>query len=270
MANREYARNSVDCQSFLANRWPRLWTYSNQTSLKMFKYLIRGNGLFDQENLTVFDMGFGSGSMLFVFKRATTITGVELSKIAVEQAKIIAGKDKCKSSKFGIVQNDGSYSKEWISEYDDVIVSYVLEHHEDPVPAFRLLKSLNKPDGWACIFVPVNENPGDELNHFFLFTEQLLQEKLEAEGLEIVSIWSRQTLMWLLVPLFEVKQQNSCLIVSVFSKIINALLSPLQHVVLRLFDRGLAIFTTRNTRCFALARKTIRPTASKISDINIF
>ena len=57
----DYQHNRQEYDTYWSSRWRRYWTYSNQTKLRRFRYLMREYGLLERDGLSVFDMGFGLG-----------------------------------------------------------------------------------------------------------------------------------------------------------------------------------------------------------------
>jgi SAM-dependent methyltransferase len=250
----DYQRNCQEYDEFWSSRWRRHWTYSIQTKLRRFRHLMRLHGLLERDGLSVFDMGFGLGSMLFVFRPSCRLAGMELSVSAVQQAELI-GRKRGQAVDFRAFIPGQPYPFEWQGAFDVVISSHVLEHIQDPVPALHSLLELLRPKGIACIVVPINEEPGDDLNHFHYFTENSFRLMLENEKLEILSIQSCDRLYRLMMPIARQRQRSSSKLARIGSLAMNAMLAPWPYGVLSVADKMLGVFGLRETQCYALARR---------------
>lgn len=250
----DYQRNRHEYDQFWSSRWRRHWTYSNQTKLRRFRQLMRQQGLLMRDGISVFDMGFGLGAMLFAFRRSCRLAGMELSLSAVQQAEATAQKRR-QTVDFRVFVPSQPYPAEWQGAFDVVISSHVLEHIQDPVPALHSLLNLLRPNGIACIVVPINEKPGDDLNHFHYFTENTFRLMLEKEKLEILSLHSCDCLYRLLMPIARQRQISSSKFLHMISVLLNAILAPLPYRVLALADKTMSACGWRATQCIALARR---------------
>lgn len=253
--NEDYRRNRAVCDTFWSSRWRRYWTYGNQSKLRRFRQLMREYGLLNRDGLAIFDMGFGLGAMLFAFRRSCRLAGLELSPSAVAQAKGIANRRGYASADFRVYQPGFEYPVEWLGKFDLVICSHVLEHIENPKPVFDVLITLLQHGGWACIAVPINEKPGDDLNHFHWFTEDSFRSFLEIHGLEILTMRSCDRLGRVLTPISKWRQRVPSIWVDLLSKSANGLLAPLPLRVLLGIDRALGLVNCPPTQCFALLRR---------------
>ena len=251
----DYRHNRQEYDQFWSARWRRHWTYSNQTKLRRFRDLMRREGLLGRDSLAVFDMGFGLGAMLFEFRPSCRLAGFELSPSAVAQAQAVAHQRGYAAADFRIFQPGLEYPVEWQGQFDVVISSHVLEHLQEPAPAMRTLLKLLRPGGHACLIVPINERPGDDINHFHHFTEASFRQFLEVANFEIVRLESCDRLMRLVLPIAKRRQQQPSAWVRVASLGLNAVLAPLPLPILRAADRMLGWFGCRETQCIALLRR---------------
>ncbi len=247
----DYQRNRQEYDSFWSSRWRRYWTYSTQTKLRRFRHLMDRHDLLNRDGLAVFDMGFGLGAMLFAFRPSCRLAGVELSPTTVLQAQAIAQRRR-QTADFRTLAPGENYPIEWLGAFDVVISSHVLEHIHEPRPVLLSLMKLLRPHGVACIVVPINEKPGDDLNHFHCFTEHSFRQMLEDENLEIISIQCCDRLYRLMMPIARRRQKGPCIWARIASIILNAVLAPLPYFGLCMADK---IMSCPPTQCFALVRQ---------------
>jgi SAM-dependent methyltransferase len=181
--------------------------------------------------------------------------GLEMSTSAVTQAKRVASRRGYASADFQVFQPGVAYPLEWRGKFDLVICSHVLEHIEKPKPVLDELITLLQSGGYACIAVPINEKPGDDINHFHWFTEDSFRSLLTVSGIEILTMQSSDRLYRLLIPISKWKQQRPRIWVHILSKLVNAILAPMPHPVLLGIDTALGFLHCRPTQCFALVRR---------------
>lgn len=250
----DYQRNRREYDHFWSSRWRRTRTYSSQTKLKRFRALMRRNGLRERVE-GVFDQGFGLGLMLFSFPTDTRIAGLEMSDSAVAAARAEAQRLGFRATDLRVYNLGMEMPAEWNGAFDLVISSHVLEHLAQPGPALDQLVGMIRPGGHACIIVPVNEEPGEDLNHFHHFTERSFAELLRGSGLEIVEIRSCDRLLNLIKPVAFRLQRGPSLVDRALSIAFNAVFGVLPYAVLDLADRLRLPRGWRPCQCFALCRK---------------
>ncbi len=212
--------------------------------------------LLERENLTVLDQGFGLGSMLFTFKRSCEIAGLELSPAAVEAAIQEARHRGFKKVDLRVFEPNRPFASEWKSRFDVVISSHVLEHTGNPEPVLDDLVYALKPDGVLCILVPINEQPGEDLNHFHQFTSEALRRLVSQRGLEILYVKDCDRLYQILKPVAMARQRKDSLPLKTLSKLLNAVLAPLPNWALQVGDKILSVLGVQPCQCLMLARNS--------------
>lgn len=252
----DYARNRQEYDRFWSSRWRRSHTYSAQTKVRRFRELLRHHGLLERSGQKVFDQGFGLGLMLFCFNRDCEIAGIEMAPGAVTAAAEVARTKGYAEVDLRIFEPGRPYPEEWQERFDLVISSHVLEHIADPKPVLAELLGLLKPGGHACIVVPINEQPGDDLNHFHLFTEGSFREFLAGSGLALLEFKPCDRLLNLIKPVSRRLQRGPSKLDRVLSLAFNLAFGFMPHAGLLLADRILAATRWQNCQCFALCRKT--------------
>lgn len=253
-AAQDYSRNLAEYGDFWSQRRRRTWTYASQTKLKRFRALMRKMG-FLPRSLDVFDHGFGMGLMLFCFGTECSLAGVEITPAAVEGARKEALRRGYRSIDFRVFAPDSAMPADWHGRFDLVISSHALEHIAEPMPVLRDLAVMVKPGGHLCILVPVNESPGEDLNHFHNFTWRGVEGMVTGLGFGLVHTEECDRLYHALKPVALARQRRDTLALKLLSKFLNAVLAPIPYPGLRLADSVLAWFGIRNTQCIVLARK---------------
>lgn len=251
----DYARNLGEYGAYWSQRWRRRNTYSHQSKLRRFRALLRRSSLAGRENLFVFEQGFGMGDMLFCFPRSSTICGTELSSSAVESAARVARRRKYHAVDFRVYVPGAGYPAEWAGRFDVLISSHVLEHMSDVKGALAELVRLLKAGGTALVVVPINERPGEDLNHFQVFTPGEICGHLDAAGLEPVRCEESDRLWHLLSPAGYRLQRRHSIPLRCLSIAENALFSPLPHWMLRGIDGLLGALNVPPRQCFVLCRR---------------
>ncbi len=251
----DYLRNKEEYEQFWSQRTRRYWTYATQTKLRRFRYLADRHGLRERQGQWVFDMGFGMGVMLLSFNRTSYLAGVELSAPAVAETRAIAEKAGYPPTDLRVYVPGMSYPAEWNGRFDVVVSSHVLEHLMDPANAIRELMGLLTPSGTGVLIVPINERPGDDLNHFQQFTADSFRRLAEEVGLEVVELESCDCLMQMVFPIARRRQRQPTWWLRVASVVLNAVLAPLPNGILRLADWFLVRIGWQPSQCFVVVRQ---------------
>lgn len=134
------------------------------------------------KDLTILDMGCGTGALLKELSRYGRASGVDFSDRAVEF---------CKSRGIADVQQARAESLPFPDKVFDVVLALdVIEHIEDDKAALKELERVTKTGGIIIIFVPAFMflwGITDEAsNHFRRYTKQELIRKVEDTGAEVV------------------------------------------------------------------------------------
>ncbi len=255
-ARADFERNIAEYSDYWAPqvRWRRSRSYAAQTKIKRFRSMLEARNV-SRENLRVFDQGFGLGEMLFAFEPSCSIAGLEISQSAVDAAAEEAAGKGFKQVDLRLYVPGEPYPAEWHGSFDIVISSHVLEHIQDPKPALGELVKLLKPGGTACVVVPVNEKPGEDLNHFHLFTPDSFSRLLEEGGLKVEQIYAVDRLWHILSPVFYRRQRNPKGFWRLAAILQNAVFGPMPHWGLAAADRVLSLAGIPQRQCFAWCRK---------------
>jgi SAM-dependent methyltransferase len=248
------ARNIIIYSSHWRSRWRRRHNYSSQTKAKRFRWLIGRSGLIRSETGAVFDQGFGMGLMLFSFPKSCRIAGLELDAEGVERTRLEAKQRGFTNIDLRKYMPGSEYAAEWDNSFDVVISSHVLEHMLDPRAGLEVLRRLLKPKGRLCLVVPINESPGEDLNHFSHFTETSFLELLRQCNLEPTSTMACDRLWHLLAPISYRQQRKPGPVIRLVSMAANLATVFLPVGILRMIDVVLGKTRCPNRQFFVICR----------------
>jgi SAM-dependent methyltransferase len=156
-----------------AQRYARLrrlhdfFRYDGRYRLLLMEELFRKFDL-PFERQRVFELGFGTGSLLFRFDVTSELHGCELSESAVQAAQHDARTPSYRAARFVLSERDGRPCFPG-SDYDMVIASHVLEHVPDDLETLSLLHAHTRPGGHALFFLPL-ERPRHNPDHVRTYT----------------------------------------------------------------------------------------------------
>jgi SAM-dependent methyltransferase len=251
---KDYLHNRKVYDSCWSPRWRRAHNYASQSKVKRFRALMRMHGLMDREGLRVFDQGFGLGLMLFCFRPSCALAGLELSPITVAGVEIEAERRGYCKTDFRVFEPGVICPVEWRQQFDVVISSHVLEHIEDPRPSLIELVNMIKPGGHACIAVPINESPGEDPNHFHLFSRDSFKALLEETGLTLIDLREEDRLWHAMAPISYGLARRPTALLRAAALVANCFgFAP--HFLLKGMDSILKGFGFSNRQCFALCCK---------------
>ena len=256
-SSEDFRRNREHYDRFWSQRWRRTWNYSSQTKIKRFRPLLRRHGLLPGNGWRVFDQGFGLGLMLFSFDRSCSLAGLEISPQAVEAATAVARQRGQAGADFRVFTPGMALPAEWKARFDGVISSHVLEHIADPGPALDDLLALLRPGGHACLVVPINEPPGEDVNHFSLFSEGSFRSFVEGRGMTILECHACDRLWHTIVPVARRAAAGKTLFTGLVLLAFNSVFGFMPAWGLRLFDALLGPFGIPHRQCFIVCRKPL-------------
>jgi SAM-dependent methyltransferase len=121
------------------------------------------------ERQRVYELGFGTGSLLLRFDATSTLHGGEISESAVHALRQDPRVSEYRDARFGLCADDGTppFFRE---DYDVVIASHVLEHVPDDLAMLRMLASHTKRGGYGVFFLPL-ERPRHNPDHARTYTK---------------------------------------------------------------------------------------------------
>ncbi len=248
-------RNRDEYSRHWRSRFRKTWNYSSQGKLKRFRGLIQEFRLNSRASLSVFDQGFGLGLMLFSFDKSCHLAGLELSTEVVQEVTQFGRKQGFVDMDLRVFNEEKTIASSWPCKFDVVISSHVLEHISKPEIALRDLLTVLKPGGIAILAVPINELPGEDLNHFFFFSQSSLVEIVRSEGLKISKCVECDCIWDLLSPLAYRLQRRSNPFLKILSFGINGVTSILPLCFLQGIDAILKRCGYKPRQIFLVARK---------------
>jgi SAM-dependent methyltransferase len=138
------------------------------------------------ERQRVFELGFGTGSLLLRFDVTSTLHGCEISTSAVRELTRDPRVQAYRDPRFLLSQADGMPRFPG-SDYDVVIASHVLEHVPDDRAVLDQLAERTKSGGWGLFFLPL-ERPRHNPDHARVYTAAGFCQLLRETGFEPVVV----------------------------------------------------------------------------------
>lgn len=153
------------------------------------------------ENKSVFDYGFGAGTLLFKLPRSCAISGVELDPVTVAEVarRLVATGRKADLQPIDI--------SNWQSHplltktYDLFICSHVLEHLPDPPSFLRHCSRCLTPDGLFLGLVPLNERRPNP-HHLHAPDKCIIRQWAAEAGMDLVFYAEGDPWIYWIQPLY--------------------------------------------------------------------
>jgi len=193
--------------------------------------------------------------MLFCFDKSSKLAGLELSDQVVDEVSGFGRRKGFSKMDLRVFDERSAISSLWPCHFDVVISSHVLEHISQPELALRDLLTILKHGGLAILVVPINELPGEDLNHFYFFTTESLGDLARSEGLEVERSVECDCLWDMLSPLAYRLQRKGSPFLKLVSFAINGVTSVLPLLVLEWIDAILLKCGYKPRQVFLVARK---------------
>lgn len=248
-------RNVEEYRTHWSGRFRRTYNYSTQTKVRRFRSLLRRRGLLQRDNLRVFDYGFGLGVMLFCFRRTCSIAGVELGAEAVCAARASALRRGYRDVDLRQGPFPDGFPAEWVGRFDVVICSHVLEHLSEPKTVLSQLASLVSDGGSAVLVVPINESPGEDLNHFSCFSQDSFVKLVVESGLQPDLVFECDRLWDVIAPMAYAQQRRRSIGIRLVNLLINAGTCWIPNSGYSAVDGLLRPFGCRPRQLFAVCRR---------------
>jgi SAM-dependent methyltransferase len=132
------------------------------------------------EHQRVFELGFGTGSLLLRFDTTSTLHGSELSQSAIAALSADHRLAPYAQTHFTQCLDDGT-PRFPAGDYDVVIASHVLEHVPDDLHTLRLLAEHTREGGYGLFFLPL-ERPRHNPDHVRTYTAAGFTRRLLSAG----------------------------------------------------------------------------------------
>ena len=135
------------------------------------------------ERQRVFELGFGTGSLLLRFDHTSTLHGSELSEGAVRALSQDARVRHYREVELVASADDGAPRFPG-SDYDVILASHVIEHVPDDRETLTELLAHLRPGGHAVFFLPL-ERPRHNPDHARTYTAAGFSRLLREVGFEL-------------------------------------------------------------------------------------
>lgn len=214
--------------------WWFRWRYDTQIKKKTCFALLKKLNI-DWSNKKIFELGFGSGDILFSFPRSCEISGVELSASAVEQAKARAKKNGYTRYTFSSLDNGGTLPLSDLS-VDLVIASHVLEHVPDEIETLKEIFRVLKVGGAFIVLIPVNERFEDP-HHVRKFSFESCKSLCEQKGFSFLFGFQNELMFYMVEKLYWNRTKKAWGIKANVARVLfNILAAPLPFWFCKLLD----------------------------------
>lgn len=222
--------------------WWFRWRYDTQVKRKTIFALLNELAI-DLSNKRVFELGFGSGAVLFSFPRTCELYGVEISTSAVEKARVEAQKRGYLGHEFVLDKDEAPFPVQ-VGSMDIVVASHVLEHVEDLNRCLEEIWRILGPEGRLVVLVPINERFAD-LHHVRTFTFERCRQACEEHKFKFLGGFENELLYYLVEKLYWNHSNKAWGFGGNIARItFNLLTARLPFWIYRVLDRIVA-FATR-------------------------
>jgi 2-polyprenyl-3-methyl-5-hydroxy-6-metoxy-1,4-benzoquinol methylase len=110
----------------------------------------------ETEGKRVLDFGFGAGHLLASFPKSCSVTGVDVSESAIENAKKDERFSQYRETRFCLVPEDDPEALPK-GPFDIIVTSHALEHIYREEEVLASMHDRLVPDGIIAVYVPIEE-----------------------------------------------------------------------------------------------------------------
>jgi len=207
------------------------------------------------EHQKVYELGFGTGSLLLRFDTSSTLHGAELSESAIAALRADPRAADYHELKLVSTGDDGS-PRFPEQDYDIVLASHVLEHVPDDREALMALHAHLRPGGVALLFLPL-ERPRHNPDHARTYTAAGFTRLLREVGLEPIHVEENFRYASHLVQLVNWPSRRRVPVLGVLVEVIKSLLLALPPTgFVRLVEQPLRRLHVAPRQLMVLARKS--------------
>ncbi len=196
------------------------------------------------EGYSVFDYGFGAGTLFHYLPKSCKLAGVEQDPVTVGEVEALLRSKGYKDLDLQTI-DIATWSSHPLfreSAYDLIVCSHVLEHLPDPVALLTRFRSCLKPGGHILALLPINEiaeNP----HHLWKCNRPLILEWAKAAGLQLTYYEENSPWSYWLQPLLVRNSYPSRLLWQAFSFGMGAFATALGHRWLYKTSRPFSVAT---------------------------
>lgn len=211
------------------------------------------------ERQKVYELGFGTGSLLLRFDTSCALHGAELSESAIRGLASDPRAREYRELRLLPTRDDGAPSFP-DRDYDIVLASHVLEHVPDDREALAALHGHMRNGGVALIFLPL-ERPRHNPDHARTYTAAGFTRLLREVGLEPVYVEENFRYASHLVQIINWPSRRRVPILGMCVELLKTLLLALPPTgLVRLVEAPLARLGVSPRQLMVLARKSQRRT----------
>lgn len=208
-SDRILRENAVFYRSYYDKpRWWFFFRYDTQYKVKAALDALRRTRVFGK-GLSVLEIGYGSGELLFRFDKSTSIFGVEVSESALTIAAKRAAQHGYRRFDFQALKAHGDDLLPFEGgKFHLVIASHVLEHVDNADAFVEAVKRRLTDGGHVLILVPINERY-DDPKHQRKFTSKSCAALFEEHGFRAIYCEENEYLYHLVEPLYWKNYQGN-------------------------------------------------------------
>ena len=202
----------------------------------------------------VFEIGFGSGDLLFAFPPSCVLMGVELSRDAVQAVESDPRMSRYAGHFFDVVGEDGTIPLP-SRRSDIMLASHVLEHAESDEELLRPVIEDLQPGAVVVIFVPL-EPAGFDPKHIRTYTLPGACSLLQRLGLTVMYSEENYSINAPVIRWMDHPSRHEWGWFTFLEGIRNVLLTAIPYRLKRVIEQVLIRIGTPPTQALVVARKT--------------
>jgi ubiquinone/menaquinone biosynthesis C-methylase UbiE len=230
--------------------WWFRWRYGTQIKRKSVLALL-SNFDTDWSGKNIFELGFGSGDLLFSFPKSSRLIGVEISSTAILRASRLAKERGYSTFEFKKSEASGLISLA-SGSIDLAIASHVLEHVENLDKCLSEIFRILKPGGLLVVLIPLNERYPDA-NHVRILTSESCKVACMSQGFTFRQGFENDLLFYVVERMYWKNAGRRWSLIDNAARVLfNVLAAPLPFWLCRTLDRIVGLLTNLPARQAAM------------------
>lgn len=141
---------------------------------------------FDAHGRRVLDVGFGGGDLLASFPASCRVHGVDVSRSAIDAARLDPRFRGFASARFDVVPEDDADALP-AGPFDVITSAHALEHVPDDAATLAAIRARLVPDGLLVLWVPIEE-PDYIPFHLRAYSMQSIVERVRHSGFVPIAV----------------------------------------------------------------------------------